>query len=332
MTNADRAADAALTTSASRANGATTKTVLIVNAAKADTSAAADLHERVARAFAETGRQKPRMMMTTPDDGGIEVARAAVESGADLVVACGGDGTVNAVAQALCGTDVALGVLPLGTGNLLAGQLGIPSALDDAIAALLHGSDRRIDLGVVDGRVFVGMAGLGLDAAMIADASERLKTRVGWAAYVPAILRHLRDRGERVTLRVDGRRVRHRRVKALIVGNHGRLHGGIDLMPDAAPDDGVLDVVVLEPYGRLSGWLEVLVRLLVRRDGPHISRYRVRQVEARVRHAVPLELDGDPYRTANVLSVQVKPGALLVRTPEPQQRSSDSLREVGARP
>lgn len=320
--------DAALTTN----SALTTNTVLIVNAAKADDHAAAEVHERVARAFAERGWPKPRLVMTTPDDGGTEVAKAAVESGADLVVACGGDGTVNAVAQALCGTQVVLGILPLGTGNLLAGQLGIPGALEDAIAALLHGSDRRIDLGAADGRVFVGMAGLGLDAAMITDASERLKARVGWPAYVPSILRHLRDQGERVTLRVDGRRVRHRHVKALIIGNIGRLHGGINLMPQAAPDDGVLDVVVLEPYGRLSGWLEVLLRLLLRRDGPRISRYQAKQVEARVRRAVQLELDGDPYRTAKVLSVQVKPGALLVRTPQSQQQPAESSLEVGARP
>jgi undecaprenyl-diphosphatase len=175
------------------------------------------------------------------------------------------------------------------------------------------------------------MAGLGLDAAMIADASERLKARLGWPAYVPSILRHLRDRGQRVTLRVDGRRERHRRVKALIIGNIGRLHAGLDLMPQAAPDDGVLDVVVLEPYGRLSGWLEVLLRLLVRRDGQRISRYQAKQVEARVRRAVPLELDGDPFRTAKVLAVQVKPGALLVRTPEARQQDAESQREAGVR-
>jgi len=181
----------------------------------------------------------------------------------------------------------------------------------------------------VDGRVFVGMAGLGLDAAMIADASEQLKARVGWPAYVPSILRHLRDRGERVTLRMDGRRVRHRRVKALIVGNIGRLHGGIDLMPQAAPDDGMLDVVVLEPSGRLAGWLDVLVRLLLRRGGPSISRYRAREVEARVGRPVPIELDGDPHRTANLLRAEVRPGALLLRTPTSQSPESP---DRGSRP
>jgi undecaprenyl-diphosphatase len=324
--------DSSTTDSASTTDSVSkTDTVLIVNAAKADATTAADLHERVARAFAEAGKPKPRLVLTTPEDCGTGLAKTAVEAGAGLVVACGGDGTVNAVAQSLCGTDVVLGILPLGTGNLLAGQLGVPSGLDDAIAALVHGSDRRIDLGVADGQVFVGMAGLGLDAAMIADASERLKSRLGWPAYVPSILRHLRDRGERVTLRVDGRRERHRHVKALIIGNIGRLHAGLDLMPQAAPDDGVLDVVVLEPYGRLSGWLEVLLRLLIHRDGQHISRYQAKQVEARVRRAVPLELDGDPFRTAKVLAVQVQPGALLVRTPEEREQDAESPREAGVR-
>lgn len=297
------------------------RTVLVVNGAKADARQASALQEKVARAFAEAGLPKPELVRTTPEDAGTGLARAAVRDGAALVVACGGDGTVNAVAEALDDTGVTLGVLPLGTGNLLAGHLGIPSGLDDAIAVLTGGSDRCLDLGAVGERVFVGMAGLGLDAAMIADSSEQLKARLGWLAYVPSIARHLSDRGRRVSLRVDGRAARHRRVKALIIGNFGRLHGGIDLMPQAAADDGLLDVVVLEPSGRVTGWLAVLVRLLMRRDGGGISRYRGRSVQIRTRRAVPLELDGDAYRTANTLSVQVKPGALVVRTPAPSQPS-----------
>lgn len=295
-----------------------TRVTLIVNAAKSDAKAAAALHETVTSALAEAGWPKPEMVMTTAEDSGTGLARAAVASGAELVVACGGDGTVNAVAEALADTGVPLGVLPLGTGNLLAANLNLPRRPDEAIAVLIRGADRRIDLGGVGERVFVGMAGLGLDAAMIADASEPLKARVGWPAYVPSIVRHLRDRGERITLRVDGRRVRHSRVKALVIGNVGRLHGGVDLLPDARPDDGLLDVVVLEPSGRLAGWAGVLVRLLLRRDGSPISRYRARTVEARSRRPVAIELDGDPYRTATALSVRVRPGALLVRTPVPQ--------------
>lgn len=295
----------------------TTRATLIVNAAKSDAKAAAAVHEAVTEAFADVGWPKPEMVMTTAADSGTGLARCAVASGAELVVACGGDGTVNAVAEALADTGVPLGVLPLGTGNLLAANLDIPHRLEEAVAVLVHGTDRRIDLGGAGERVFVGMAGLGLDAAMIADASEPLKARVGWLAYVPSIVRHLGDRGERITLRLDGRRVRHSRVKALIVGNVGRLHAGIDLLPDARPDNGSLDVVVLEPQGGLASWAGVALRLLLRRDGPPISRYRARTVEARTRRPVAIELDGDPYRTDTALSVRVRPGALLVRTPAP---------------
>lgn len=306
------------------------KTALIVNGAKADAEATEALFDKVAAVFAEAGWPKPALAVTTAEDSGSGIAAAAVESGAELVVACGGDGTVNAVAQALAGTRAVLGVVPLGTGNLLAAGLGIPSALDEAIRVLIDGADRRVDVAAVDDRVFVGMAGLGLDAAMIADASERLKARLGWPAYVPSILRHLRDRGVRVTLRLDGRRVRHGRVKALLIGNIGALHGGIDLMPQAEPDDGVLDVVVLEPRSGLAGWLAVLARLLLRRDGEPISRYRARRVEARTRHPVQFELDGDLYRAATVLSVQVKPGALRVRAAAPPARPGASGEEEPA--
>jgi YegS/Rv2252/BmrU family lipid kinase len=291
------------------------KTVLIVNGAKADAAQADALRESVARAFAQAGLPSPQLAMTTPEDCGTGMARAAVRDGATLVVACGGDGTVNAVAEALAGTQTVLGVVPLGTGNLLAGHLRIPQPVDEAVALLTEGADRRLDLGTVGDRVFVGMAGLGLDAAMIADSSEDLKARIGWLAYVPSIVRHLRDRGRRVTLLIDGRRVRHSRVKALIIGNFGQLHGGIDLMPEAKPDDGMLDVVVLEPSGKLAGWFAVLVRLLTHRDGRNITRYQGRRVQVRTRRPVPLELDGDPYRTANSLSAEAKPGALIVRAP-----------------
>jgi YegS/Rv2252/BmrU family lipid kinase len=301
-----------------------TRAVLIVNAVKADSEAAAALHETVTAAFAEAGWPKPEMLMTTPEDGGAGFARAALASGAELVVACGGDGTVNAVAGALAGTGAVLGVLSLGTGNLLAANLGIPGRLEDAVAVLTAGTDRRIDVGVADGdRVFVAMAGLGLDAAMIADTPEPLKARVGWPAYIPSIVRHLRDRGVRVTLRLEGRRVGHARVRALVIGNVGRLHAGIDLLPEAVPDDGLLDVVVLEPHGRLAGWLSVTLRLLLRRDGAQITRYRAGRIEARTRRPVDLELDGDAYRTARLLSIEIRPGALLVRVPAGEASATD---------
>ncbi len=293
------------------------RTVIVANATKIDTERAEALRRQVARAFARVGWPEPGLELTTPQDAGSAIARRAVRRGAELVVACGGDGTVNAVAEALAGSGAALGILPLGTGNLLAGNLGVPSRREQAIEVLCTGASRRIDLGRVGERVFVGMAGLGLDAAMVADVPDGLKARIGWPAYAVAIVRHLRDRGTAVELELDGRRVRHTGVRTLLIGNIGRLHGGLELLPEAAPDDGLLDVIVLAPRGRLRGWPVVLARLLARRDrgSASIARYRARHVTVRTRGSIAQELDGEVYRTSDRFTVDVEPAALIVRVP-----------------
>jgi diacylglycerol kinase (ATP) len=299
-----------------------TQTVLVVNAVKADAVRAEELRHKVAEAFEAVGLPAPRLAFTSEHDPGREAARAAVLAGARLVVACGGDGTVNAVAEALAGTGVTLGIVPLGTGNLLAANLGVPTSLDEAVRVLATGTDRTIDLGRAGGRVFAGMAGLGLDAAMVADAPAGLKKRIGWPAYLVSIARHLPDRGVTVTLRLDGRPVRLRGVRMLLIGNIGRVQGNVELFPDAAPDDGVLDVVALAPRGPLIGWLAVAVRLITRREGSddRISRLRARHVVAHTSRPVARELDGEPYGRGRVLDVRVQPGALRVRVASPAPR------------
>jgi undecaprenyl-diphosphatase len=265
------------------------------------------------------------MELTTPEEHGAGLARAAVAAGAGLVVACGGDGTVNEVASALVGTGVPLGVIPLGTGNLLAANLGIPTAVDDAIAVLaapaidMDGAvDRRIDVGRLDGSsTFLGMAGIGLDAAMIDAAPEKLKKHAGWAAYVVAVARHLADRISTVTVEVDGRRSRHRDVSMLLVGNIGRIQAGLKPMPDAEVDDGLLDLVVLAPEGPL-GWLRAaaLMRSAKPADRNHeVFRDRGRRLTVRTPRPVPREADGESLPAAAGMRVEVCPGALTVRVP-----------------
>ena len=158
----------------------------------------------VRRAMQEHGWSEPLWLETTAADQGRGPASEAVAAGADLVLACGGDGTVTACAEGVVGTGVPLAVIPIGTGNLLARNLGLPNVLADALAVALHGTDQPIDVGTANGRLFVVMAGLGLDARMLSDTSEPLKQRVGWAAYAISVIRHLRDRPMRLTLIADG--------------------------------------------------------------------------------------------------------------------------------
>src|SRR5580704_17262614 len=138
------------------------------------------------------GWAEPLWLETTPDDTGERLARMAVESGVDLVISSGGDGTVTACAGGVAGSGVPLGVLPSGTGNLLARNLGLPLPVDEALTVALTGSDRRLDVGTANGRPCVVMAGIGFDAEMLAGASEQLKKRLGWAAYPVYALRHIR--------------------------------------------------------------------------------------------------------------------------------------------
>lgn len=295
--------------------GSDTPDVLVVHGGKADAAAVADLLERYGDLCARGGRPRPRAVTTTPEDHGAGLAADAVRSGARLVVACGGDGTVNEVACALAGTDATLGIVPLGTGNLLARNLGIPTDTDAALTVLVQGADQRIDAGRADGRIFLGMAGMGLDAAMIEGAPETLKRRAGWAAYAVAVVRHLSDRIRAVSVEVDGRRTRHRDVSMLLVGNIGRLQAGLEPLPDAEIDDGLLDLAVVLPRGPLA-WPRVAAALRRSRTGTPermIHRDRGARITMRTRQPVPREIDGELLPAATGMDVEVCPGALRIR-------------------
>jgi YegS/Rv2252/BmrU family lipid kinase len=273
------------------------------------------LKRRVEPAMARAGWEPPLWLETTLEEPGAGLARQAVEDGCDVVFVAGGDGTVMAVATALAGTGVPLAILPTGTGNLLARNLDLPFTDEAACLRIgLTGRTRPIDVGAVEGRKFVVMAGLGFDAAMMRDAPEGLKKRVGWPAYVVSATKHLRGRGIRVTLTLDDGEPLHRRVRTVVVGNVGRLQGNFPLLPDAVPDDGVLDVVVIATRNVLD-WARVGTRVLRRADVPdrRIERFTAKHVLIEASHSQPRQLDGDVIEDGRRLDIQVEAGALLVK-------------------
>lgn len=284
-----------------------------------------DLPERrrvIEESLAAAGWPVPAWFETTPEDTGTGQARQAVAQGAELVFVCGGDGTVRSVIAGLIGTDAALAVLPAGTGNLLATNLGLP---DDPAAgvklAVEHGR-RRVDVGDVDGQVFAVMAGMGFDAAMMASASTTLKARFGAPAYVLSAVKHLRDRPMRALIRLDDDPPISRRVRSVLVGNVGRLQGGIKLLPDAEPDNGQLDVAVLAPRN-LWHWLTLAAAVLLRRQRvPRMQILRGSKISISSDRVQPRELDGDVIAPGRTLSVTVRPGALLLCVAQPD-RSPD---------
>ncbi len=265
------------------------------------------------------GWHEPVFYGTTAADPGVAMSEAALADGTDMVVAAGGDGTVRVVCSELARTGVPIGIVPLGTGNLLARNLHLPLRPLEAVEVALSGQDRAIDVVEVSGDAlpetcFTVMAGLGFDAAIMAGASEALKARMGWRAYVVSGLRNLRYAPRRVEVSVDdGPFVRHR-ARTVVVGNVGLLQAGIPLLPDARFDDGQLDVVVVAPR-RTWGWFAVAVRVLRRgrTTDDTLARMTGSSVVVRTSQPQARQLDGDSVGEGRELRCRVLAGTLLVR-------------------
>lgn len=277
----------------------------------------------VARLSGEAGWGEVRWYETTPEDPGEGQAREALDDGATVVCSLGGDGTVRAVATALVGTRVALGLLPGGTGNLLARNLGVPvDDLPAALAVVLTGTARRVDVGSVTWdddteQVFLVMAGMGMDGRMMGDADERIKKTVGWPAYLLSGVRALFDPGFSVRASTRDQQARSRRARMVVVGNCGRLTGGVELMPDARLDDGQLDAVLVAPRG-LVGWVAVLRDVITARRGDqhHLRRFASDAIDVVTGRPILAQLDGDAVGARQRMATRVLPGALLVKVPD----------------
>ena len=312
---------------------------VVFNPTKVDVAA---LRATVTRVAEEAGWAPSLWFETSIEDPGSGCATEAVAAGAELVLAAGGDGTVRAVAEVLRSTGIPLGLLPSGTGNLLARNLELTlDHLEHSVETAFLGRDRPIDVGVVEAEsedgsiarnIFLVMAGVGLDAQMVANTNPELKKRVGWLAYVDAIIRSLRG-NTRVRMRysIDGAAKQAMTAHTVLVGNCGSLPGNILLLPDAAVDDGIFDVVALRPKG-LVGWVQIWVKIVwengvLRRSaaGRKLMSYtrEVRTLRymngssfvARLSSPEDYELDGDHFGTAVALRATVDHLALIVRVP-----------------
>jgi diacylglycerol kinase family enzyme len=288
------------------------------------------IKDRITQVCLAEGWGEPLFYETTIEDPGRGQAEQAVADGAQVVCSLGGDGTVRAVASGLVGTQTPLGILPAGTGNLLARNLDLPvDAFDTAVRVALTGRNRRIDVGEllvgdtdaqgqpVGERVshyFLILAGIGLDAAIVGDTNEDLKKRVGWPAYMVSGLRNLVSPEFRATIKLDTEPEFKRRARGVMVGNTGRLVAGLVLMPNALVDDGLLDVVIASPKG-VVGWVPVATRIVTRQRKGHPTLDQKTCQEVRVRTDRPLhvQVDGDVVGEATEITAIVRKATLTVR-------------------
>ena len=297
---------------------------IIVNPTKFDNLAA--VREQVTSGCMAAGWAQPLWVETTAQDPGTGQARQAVLDGAAVVCPLGGDGTVRAVAAALVGTETPLGLLPGGTGNLLARNLSLPvDSLDGALKVALTGQNKRIDVGRLtmdrsgederpEEQIFLIMAGLGFDAAIMADAPERLKRTVGPLAYTFSGAKNLRGPQFKVRIKIDGEPELSRRTRSVVIGNCGKITGGLVLMPRAEVDDGWLDAVILSPVG-VVGWVALAGRVISRRRKGHerVDHHQLRAMAVHCDRPQAIQIDGDTFGSARALSATVDPLALVVR-------------------
>lgn len=244
-------------------------------------------------------------------------ARRALEDGADLILVWGGDGTVQRCVDALAGSDAAVAVIPAGTANLFARNLGIPTDLPEAVRIAFHGPRRRLDLGKLNSEHFAVMAGAGFDAQLINDADRRLKDRAGRLAYVLTGLRHVRDKRVPTKVRVDGRTWFDGPATCVLFGNVGTITGGIRAFDDARPDDGYLDVGVVAARGALQ-WARALGRAATGRSerSPFIDMTQGRVIDVKFAEPLVYELDGGERGCGKRLKAVVVPAALTLCVPE----------------
>ncbi len=312
---------------------------LVYNPIKVDGK---QLRERVRSLSQEAGWEHPAFYPTTIEDAGQGATAEALARGVDVVLVAGGDGTVRAVSEAVANTGVPLAILPSGTGNLLARNLGLPLAdPDEMIRAALGEFRHAIDIGWArltrangehEEHAYVVLAGVGLDADMIANTRPDLKRSVGWIAYVDGAARSLVSAEPfRSVFQIDDGRLHSTKVHSILFANCGTLPAGIALIPDASITDGVLDVAVIQPTG-VWGWLGVWRkiwwdnsvlrrsragrRVLERRGrDASVHYFRGTAAEAAVTSPTPIELDGDEFGMAVRVTCRVDPGALLLALP-----------------
>ncbi len=244
--------------------------------------------------------------------------REALKAKVDLLVVWGGDGMVQRSLDVVAGSKdkTPVAIMPAGTGNLLATNLGIPAKMDEAVDIAFHGRHRKLDLGKLGGEYFGVMAGIGFDGAMINDADKNLKDRLGKLAYVWAGLRHVNGEAATAKITIDGNEWFNDEASCVLIGNVSKITGGIRAFDDAKPDDGWLDVGVATAQGALQ-WARTLGTMAVGRSdsSPFVRTTRAKHIEVKLASKMEYELDGGARTKTKKFTASVSPAAVKICVP-----------------
>lgn len=303
---------------------------------------AAKVEEAVREFFAERSMQPPVFINTLPEKDGYACAKEALKRGAEVVVACGGDGTVRTVGSALCGSGVPMGVLPIGTANLFAKNVGLPMSVKESLKVVISHGSKKIDMGsmrFLDSKDpnfkhrFLLISGIGTDAEMIGLTNLSLKKYLGWGAYVLGGLKSILNPHYTADISIKdekGKVVRfsNMRFRSFLVGNCGKIPL-LNLLPTASYTDGVLDFKLLDTKRGILGWAELINGLFYESKSEPVRRQpkgaftikEIKGVEAslHLKGKAPVELDGDAVGKSSKVLIEVDRQSLILRVPAGSQ-------------
>jgi diacylglycerol kinase (ATP) len=268
----------------------------------------------IARSVLSTHGYSAEVVVTESPTDASRFARDAVSSGAKLVVAWGGDGTINGAGSALAGTSLPLGIVPGGSGNGLARDLDLPRDPARALAVAATGRERAIDAGDLQGSLFFNIAGIGLDAEIAARIAAP-GARRGLSGYIITTVRELRRYEPQVySIRIDDSGVVERRALLVALANSRQYGNGAKIAPHARLDDGAIDLVVVEGHTMWSvvSRLPALFRGTLE-DGPDLLMRRATQLSISAERPIRFHVDGEPRWGPETVTLRVHPGALRVR-------------------
>ena len=294
--------------------------------------------QKLRKLFSKVTDQELTLMPTESKTNGFEVANRAIAQGFQRLIAAGGDGTLRNIVQAAAGKDVTIGILPIGTGNVLARNLKLPiTSLESAAARAMSDLEHEIDLGIAEVRdahgneqtfFFTGIAGVGMDARVMAATDKRLKKKIGWIAYIEASVKQLPMKFDKFEVSIDGQPKRTLKSYSLLIGNAGWLPGQISMMPDARLDDGRLDMAAIGPR-RIWNWVDFLGRItwqnhVVRplalgrkwldatANVKTLENFKGKEILVEPYGKVPMQLDGDPIMEVVWAKFTLKPKGLRI--------------------
>lgn len=253
---------------------------------------------------------------TTEKGDGTRLTKEAVESGAHIVAAAGGDGTISEVVNGLVGSKATLAVLPLGTGNDFARHLGLGTDLDLAVKTLFHGTPQALDLGFTQGRWFHNIAGCGFDAVVAERVNRGFRFLRGTSAYVAAVVQSLFTyRAVLMRLTVDGE-TRTLRAMLCSVANTTSYGGGMLVAPEAKIDDGLFDICLIAEAGPIE-FLRAFPRVFkgTHTTHPKVTMLRGKHVRIETDTPLPVFIDGDVFGTTPI-EFALHPHVIKVLVPQ----------------